>query len=170
MAYSAPHHSNSCVRDRLARQLQEENQRMKLAVFQATNIDPEALSTRYEALVSAMLDALERTVSVDNEVQDPQTAEQQADLFDRIKVERGVLNALVAQLRSGTSDDESTADPYLAKGQFDSNPGRVGADEPASFHATSIDWENLAKRMDALREQVYRDIEENRSNSRMPAK
>lgn len=93
MAKSTPYRSDCSARERLEQQLREENQRIKDICFQVTGIDPDLEPSRYEALVCAMLDALDRQVALDSAARHPQMAAQQVDLIDGIEVERGALTS-----------------------------------------------------------------------------
>lgn len=166
MGQSSPHHLDSTAYGRLQKDLEEENQRVKDAFVNVTRIDPDAEPDRYEALVSAMIDALDRQVALDNEATDSQPAALQPDLFGGLEVESGALNALIAQIRSLSSGDEQSADRYLVLSNYLKSHLSRGSEDAAAGSATaSINWEDLAVRMDALRKQLYRDPEENQARS-----
>lgn len=168
MAKTTPYHSDGDALERLERQLQEESQRIKDACIQVTQIDPDAEPIRFDALVCAMLDALDRQVALDNSAApDSPTIAQQADLFGGIGVEPGALNALIAQLRSQSSGDEQSSDRFLVLSNYvDANLAQGGEDAPFRSIETSIDWESLAVRMDALRERLARETVEDRAGAR----
>lgn len=166
MAQSTPHHLDSTACDRLQKELEDENLRVKDACFSVTRIDPDAEPGRYEALVSAMINSLDRQVALDGEATDSQPAALQPDLFGGIDVETGALNALIAQIRSLSSADEQSSDRYLVLSNYAKNNRARGSEEAAAGSArASINWEDLAARMDALRERLYRDPEENQARS-----
>jgi hypothetical protein len=166
MAQVSPHHSDSLARDRLEQELQDENQRIKEACFQLTHIDPQAEPSRYEALVCAMVDALDRQVARDSVSPGSPTAAQQTDLFDGIGVEPGALNALIAQLRNLSAGDEASSNRFQVLNDYvSSNLARDPQDALARSSGSLIKWDDLADRMDALRQRLYRETEEDRSQT-----
>jgi hypothetical protein len=170
MGQSTPNHEASTARDRLQKELEDENQRVKDACFSVMSIDPDTEPGRYEALVSAMIDALDRQVALDSEATDSQPAALQPDLFGGLEVESGALNALIAQIRSLGSGDEQSSDRYLVLSNYVRSRLSGGAEEatPGSV-GSSINWEDLAERMDALRERLNRETQQDRSRSRQPS-
>jgi len=166
MAQVAPHHSDSNARDRLEKEVQDESQRIKEACLHLTDIDPETEPSRYEALVCAMVDALDRQVALDKGGSSSTTAAQQADLFDGIGVEPGALNALIAQLRSLNAGDEASSNRFQVLNDYVSrNLARDSEDALARSSSTPVNWEALAERMDALRQRLYQETQEDRSRS-----
>jgi hypothetical protein len=160
MAPVTPYHSDSNARDRLEKELQDESQRIKEACLQLADIDPETEPTRYEALVCAMVDALDRQVARDD------AAEQQVNLFEGIGAEPGALNALIAQLRSLSAGDDASSDRFKVLNDYlSSNLAWDPDDALAHSNSTPMNWEDLAKRMDALCQRLHRDTQEDRSRS-----
>lgn len=167
MAQSTPYQLECSARDRLERHLHEERQRIKEACIQVTDIDPDSENSQYEALVSAMMDALDRRVILDNAAQESRTPLQTSDVFDGIVLKRGALDALVAHLRNVNLGNEQSADRHRVLSKYiHDNLTRGSLDSPVGSHWASIDWEDLAKRMDALRVRLFREIEEHRARPR----
>lgn len=168
MNQSTHYPSELSARERLGRQLEEELQRIKDACIQVAHIDPVTKPTRYEALVSAMMDALDRRVVLDRAGQEPQKhASQESDVFEGMVIEHGALDALVAHLRNMSLRDEQSSERYLVLSSYvDNKLARNVSDSPVDSHLASIDWEDLAKRMETLRERLYREFEEDRVRPR----
>jgi|GEM_PF-6109966 hypothetical protein len=167
MAQVTSQHSDSHARDRLEKELQDESQRIKEACLQLTDIDPEVESSRYEALVRAMVDALDRQAALDKLDSSPSTAAQQPDLFNSIGVKPGALNALIAQLRSLSAGDETLSSRFQVLNDYvSSNLPQNPEDAMARSSSTAINWEHLADRIDALRQRLHRETEEDRMRSR----
>ena len=166
MAQVNPYHLDSNARDRLEKELQEESQRIKEACLHLADIDPETEPSRYEGLVRAMVDALDLQVARDNAASESLTAEQQADVFESSGVERSALNALIAQLRSLSAGDDASHDRFQVLNDYiSSNLARHPEDAMAGASSTLIDWEALAERMDALRQRLHRQTQENSSRA-----
>ena len=166
MAQVNPYPSDSNARDRLEKELQEESQRIKEACLQLADIDPETEPSRYEALVRAMVDALDRQVARDNVASQSFTAEQQVDVFESSGVEPSALNALIAQLRSLSAGDDASFDRFQVLNDYvSSNLARDPEDGLAQSSSTLINWEDLAERMDALRQRLYRETQEDTSRA-----
>ena len=166
MAQVNPFQSDSNARVRLEKELQEESQRIKDACLQLADIDPETDPSRYEALVHAMVDALDRQVARDNAASESLTAEQQANVFESIGVEPSALNALIAQLRSLSAGGDASHDRFQVLNDYvSSNLARDPEDALARSSSTLINWEDLAERMDALRQRLYRETQEDRSRA-----
>lgn len=166
MAQVNPYPSDSNARDRLEKELQEESQRIKEACLQLADIDPETEPSRYEALVRAMVDSLDRQVARDHSASQSLTAGQRADVFESSGVKPSALNALIAQLRSLSAGDDASSDRFQVLNDYiSSNLARDPQDALASSSSTLVNWEDLAERMDALRQRLYRETEENPSRA-----
>jgi len=148
------------------KELQDESQRTKEACLQLTDIDPEVESSRYEALVRAMVDALDRQAALDQLDSSPSTAAQQPDLFNSIGVKPGALNALIAQLRSLSAGDETLSSRFQVLNDcVSSNLPQNPEDALARSSSTAINWEDLADRIDVLLQRLDRETEEDRMRS-----
>jgi hypothetical protein len=76
------------------------------------------------------------------------------------------LNALIAQLRSLSAGDDGSFNRFQVLNDYlSSNLTRDPEDALARSSSTPINWEDLAERMDALRQRLYRDTQEDRSRS-----
>ena len=156
MAKTTPYRLASGARERLTQELQEEAQRVKDACFRITRIDPDGDPDRFEALVSQMLNALDRQTERDADPQFAHSAAEQADLFDGIELEREALNTLIAQLRCLSSGDVRSADRYLVLSNYVNGQLRRERDTPSGRERPAlIDWEDLGARMDAMRKRLY---------------
>jgi len=165
MGQATRQHLETTARDRLQKELVDEHQRVKDAFINMICIDPDAEPGRYEALVAAMIDALDRQVALDSETTDSQPASLQPDLFGGLELESGALNALIAQIRSLSSGNEQSSDRYLVLSNYvRSNRPRGGEDATAGSSMASINWEDLAARIDALRERLNREKDPARSH------
>lgn len=166
MAQVNPFQSDSNARVRLEKELQEESQRIKKACLQLADIDPKTDPSRYEALVRAMVDALDRQVARDNAASELLMAEQQADVFESIGVEPSALNVLIAQLRSLSAGDDASSDRFQVLNDYvSSNLARDPEDALARSSSTLINWEDLAERMDAWRQRMHQETQEDRSRA-----
>lgn len=156
MAKTTPYRLDAGARERLAKELQDEAQRVKEACLRVTRIDPDSDPGRFEALVSHMLDALDRQTERDANPQCAHGAAEQADLFDGIELEREALNELIVQLRCLSSGDVWSSDRYLVLSNYVNGQRQRERDTPPR-HArqASIDWEDLGARMDAMRKRLY---------------
>jgi len=167
MGQSAPHHLDSTAYGRLQRDLDEEHQRVKDVFFNMTRVDPDAEPGRYQAIVSAMIDAIDRKVALDSEATDSQPAVLQPDLFGDLGVDNAALNVLIAQIRGLSSGDEQSSNRYLVLSNYlKGNLSRGSEDALAGSARGSINWEYLAAQMDDLRKRLYGDPEEIQARSR----
>jgi hypothetical protein len=166
MAQVTPYHSDSNARVRLEKELHEESQRIKEACLHLADIDPETEPGRYEGLVRAMVDALDRQVARDDAAAGSLSAGQQADVVEGLGVEPGALNALIAQLRSLSAGDDASSDRFQVLNDYlGSNLARDSENALAGSSSTPINWEDLAQRVDALRQRLSRETQEDRSRS-----
>lgn len=166
MPKSTPYHLDSGPLDRLNTELQEENQRIKDACFQVTRIDPDAEPRRYEVLVSAMLTALDQRAALDGEAGDGEPVSVQADPFEGIELESEALYTLIDQLRGLSSGSAQSSDRYVVLNNYvKSNLAEGGVRRAVDTRRAPIDWEDLAARMDALRERLNREATEDGERS-----
>lgn len=165
MPKTTTHCPESCARERLEHELQAERQRVKDACLRVARVEPDAEPSRYEALVSAMLDALDRPMARDAGPRSPGAdVEAQPDLFDGIALESESLNTLIAQLRCLSTDDEQSSDRYrVLRNCVNGHRQRERATPVATGRQTAIDWEDLGARMDAMRERLYRSEPQDRA-------
>ena len=167
MAQVNPYPLDSNARDRLEKGLQEESQRIKEACLQLADIDPETEPSRFEALVRAMVNALDRQVARDNPAAVSLASAQQADGFESSGVAPSALNALIAQLRSLSAGNDTSYDRFQVLNDYvSSNLARDPEDAWARSSSTLINWEDLAERMDALRQRLYQETHEDPSRAR----
>lgn len=156
----APPFSGSSARDRLEKELQDESQRIRQACLQLTDIDPQTERSRYEALVQAMLDTLDRQATHDSVALGSPLAGRHPDLLD---IDPRALNALIARLRNQGTNDGPSSEPFQVLGhRVGDSLARDLEDRRTDVSSTSINWEDLADRMDVMRQRLYQETQADR--------